>query len=75
MGSIVKNGIIRDHIEVDPAVTSSIVSWLNNNLVPPPPANIPAADNIPNEGEEIPPQEQKAVVPILPPEQIPATDQ
>ncbi len=35
MGKVVKNGKIRDHVEIDPSVTKGIISWLNNNLLPP----------------------------------------
>lgn len=34
MGKVVKNGEIRDHVEIDPMVTRNILSWLNDNLRP-----------------------------------------
>ena len=42
---------------------------------PPPPISVPALDSTPNEGGEAQLQEQKALAPTLPPEQIPAAGQ
>lgn len=35
LGQIVKTGSIKEHIEVNPTVTKTILSWLGENLTPP----------------------------------------
>ncbi len=35
MGTVVKNNTVRDHIEVDPDVIKTIISWLDENLTAP----------------------------------------
>ncbi|MDD5680041.1 MAG: alpha/beta fold hydrolase [Candidatus Omnitrophica bacterium] len=77
MGNMVKNGNVREHIEVDPSVIKNLVSWLNDNLIPVPlpPASITAADNIPSDGAETQPKNQETAAPLLTPEQVPDVSQ
>lgn len=49
MGRVVKNGDIRDHIEIDPSVTKTVIFWLNDNLTPPQPTNTTGTENAQNE--------------------------